>query len=147
MYRHYLFHIKKLIINSNNIIPTFQTAQIKMNSKRLAFATCYVHLVKFTSALDLLNWSNAVFYHGGTMDPRSTSELLTKSVYFDDFQCYETFETNSKLGKLPYLKIEPGTEHMFGFDMKTPWTVGSFHIFAGEDLRSSSNSYSFNELT
>ena len=81
------------------------------------------------------------------MDSRYTSELLKKSIYFDDYQCYETFETNSQIAKLPYVKIDPGTEHMFGFDMKTPWTVGSFHIFAGEDLKSNSNSYSFNELT
>ena len=53
--------------------------------------------------------------------------------------------------KLPYLKIEPSSDpsndHMFGYEMDNSYTVGSFHIFAGEDLKSSTNSYSYNELT
>ena len=64
-----------------------------MKSKRFAIATCSCHLLDLASAIaDLLNDSNAVFYHGGTIDPRSTPDLLLGPNYFDEYQCYETFE-------------------------------------------------------
>ena len=62
------------------------------NSRRYIFAACSVRLIKFVKGEDLLTLTSADFFTTSSIDGNTTSEYLTESMYFDDYQCYGTFE-------------------------------------------------------